>query len=91
MAFSSKCLSCNATRFEIKEIELMGAKWRYYAVQCATCGGVVGTVEFFNAGAKLGDIEKSMEQLTGRVNNIQSSLSSLVNQLNQIVRTLPNQ
>lgn len=44
----SKCLGCGGVRFEIHPIELAGCKWKNYAVQCASCGGVVGTLPYFN-------------------------------------------
>lgn len=45
-----RCIKCDASRFELKLVEPAGASFKYYFVQCASCGGVIGVVEFYNVG-----------------------------------------
>lgn len=49
----SKCIKCGGSRFELQEVEPAGANFKYYFVQCARCGGVVGVVEANNLGAMI--------------------------------------
>jgi predicted nucleic-acid-binding Zn-ribbon protein len=49
----STCVKCDGKRFEVKEASLTGSNFKYYFVQCASCGGVVGVTEFYNIGALL--------------------------------------
>jgi hypothetical protein len=50
---TSTCVKCEGKRFEIKEVSPNGATFKYYFIQCASCGGVVGVTDFYNIGAAL--------------------------------------
>lgn len=55
----SKCASCGAARFEIKELlHVAGTDLRWNALQCASCGAVVGGVDFYSLSAVMGRLEK---------------------------------
>jgi hypothetical protein len=58
----SKCPreTCNSSRFEVKELQVQGANFRLMAIQCASCGSIVGVQEFFNIGARIEDLAKKM-------------------------------
>ena len=43
----SKCPSCSGTRFETTVNEPRGSKVKVVFVQCAGCGTVVGTTDFY--------------------------------------------
>lgn len=49
----SKCIKCDSNSFEISEIKARGSNFKLMAVQCSSCGGVVGIQEFMNIGAML--------------------------------------
>lgn len=49
----STCIKRGHHKFELAHHEPKKAKWKYFLVQCGSCGGVVGAVEFFNVGAIL--------------------------------------
>lgn len=42
--------------FELKE-ENIGNTYKYFLVQCSTCGTVIGILEYFNSGALIKDQE----------------------------------
>ena len=42
----SMCPKCDSTLFELKEGKIEHAKFKYNFIQCATCGVVVGVVDF---------------------------------------------
>ncbi len=49
----STCIKCEGTKFEIKDLAVTGAKFRLFAVQCASCGGVIGLQESHNTAGLL--------------------------------------
>jgi hypothetical protein len=60
MSLSSKCprSDCNSTQFEMKELKVKNSQYRLNAIQCTSCGAVVGVSEWLNLGqalAKIGD------------------------------------
>lgn len=52
MALSS-CPKCGGHRFEMVTKEPSGSKFKVQFIQCASCGCVVGTSEYYNIGALL--------------------------------------
>lgn len=56
----STCVKCGGSRFELKENEPYGSRYKLMFVQCTNCGGVVGAVDFFNTGAELQVIKKHL-------------------------------
>ncbi len=58
---------CNGSGFELKELEVRGAKWKYLAVQCSTCGAVVALQDFVNVGQTLGMIEKKLDAIAKKL------------------------
>ncbi len=60
---TSSCVKCSGTRFELKELNVSGSKFRLMAVQCASCGGVVGVQEAYNAGGLLLDQNKALKKM----------------------------
>jgi len=57
----STCAKCGGTTFELVENEPRGAKFKYFFVQCSSCGVVIGVQEYFNAGAILTKIAKALK------------------------------
>lgn len=50
---TSTCTKCGNTRFEIKESSPQGSNYKIMFVQCSSCGGVVGTTDFYNVPSLL--------------------------------------
>lgn len=59
----STCAACKGSFFEVVEQSPRGSNYKLLFVQCATCGVVVGTHEWINAGATLQTIEKKIDDL----------------------------
>jgi uncharacterized Zn finger protein len=57
---SSTCTKCGSTSFEVKENSPMGSNFRIMFVQCSNCGGVVGTMDYFNIGQLIHDLAKKL-------------------------------
>jgi hypothetical protein len=51
---------CSSTSFEIKELKVRDAVYRMNAVQCSTCGAVVGVRDYQNASVLLDALAKKL-------------------------------
>ena len=47
---ASKCPKCDSLVFEIAPAEISGARFKFWFIQCAKCGAVVGTHEHAHIG-----------------------------------------
>jgi len=72
MAFSS-CPKCGNTFFEVDIKEPSGSNFKLLFVQCSSCGSVVGTMDYYNIGAKINDVISKLDDLTTKVNWLQSN------------------
>lgn len=46
----STCVKCGGHTFEIQENEPIDSRFKFMFIQCASCGGVVGVVDYYNIG-----------------------------------------
>ncbi|MEK3873737.1 MULTISPECIES: hypothetical protein [unclassified Paenibacillus] len=69
----SKCLGCGSTRFEMVENSPSSSAYRLMFVQCASCGGVVGVMDFYNIGAQNEKLKAALKKIA-RANNIHVDL-----------------
>lgn len=60
MALTSTCVKCGGTSFEAKLIEPGGYKFKVTFIQCSSCGGVVGVLDYYNIGQVLKGIAKKL-------------------------------
>ena len=60
---TSRCprSDCTGTVFEGKELAVKNATHRYIAIQCASCGSVIGTESWINPGNALERIAKFLK------------------------------
>lgn len=49
----STCPKCESTIFEIRENSPRNSNFKFIFVQCASCGAVVGAMDYFNIGTML--------------------------------------
>ena len=49
----STCVKCGHHRFEVKEVEPNNSNYKLNFVQCTSCGGVVGVLDYSNIGSLL--------------------------------------
>jgi hypothetical protein len=55
---TSTCIKCGGTTFESREATPRSSPFKLAFVQCASCGGVVGVMDFHNIGEMLKDFAK---------------------------------
>ncbi|CAH1053998.1 hypothetical protein [Paenibacillus pseudetheri] len=61
----SKCLGCGGTRFEMVENSPTGSQYKLMFVQCASCGGVVGVMDYYNVGQQNEKIKEGLKKFAG--------------------------
>ena len=57
---TSTCTKCGGTTFENVDASPRKAIFKLSFVQCASCGGVVGVMDFHNIGEMLKDFAKAL-------------------------------
>ena len=74
MAFS-KCVSCGNGYFEVVEKEPRNSNFKVMFVQCSSCGGVVGVMDFYNIGTIVKNLEKEIENNKSAINTVNHNLA----------------
>lgn len=67
---SSTCPKCNSTSFEVMENTPRDSNYILLFVQCRSCGCVVGTMDYYNIGAKIQGLEKELDTIKRYVASI---------------------
>jgi predicted nucleic-acid-binding Zn-ribbon protein len=57
---TSTCIKCGGHHFETKEADPANSQFKLTFVQCSSCGGVVGVLDFYNIGQELQLIKKRL-------------------------------
>ncbi len=57
---TSNCVKCSSTSFEVVDSSPHNSNFKLQFVQCASCGSVVGVLEYFNIGALLEKLAKKL-------------------------------
>jgi hypothetical protein len=60
---TSTCVKCGNNRFESKENSPKDSPFKVTFVQCASCGGVVGVMDFYNLGALIHEQKKLLQKI----------------------------
>lgn len=89
MAYST-CVKCGSNRFEIRENTPAGSNYKLMFIQCSSCGGVVGVMDYYNIGAKIEELEKRIKNIsTGDSAYLVNSNLDIVNQnVQKVIRLL---
>lgn len=82
MAYS-KCGSCNGTSFEMVEASPRGSRFKLSFIQCASCGVVIGVMDYNNIGADLEGVKKQIKNLQAVTSNIDHNLAVLSQRINR--------
>ena len=64
----SKCGHCDSTSFEIKEVEPRGSKYKFYFVQCASCGVPVNSMEYISNNHLLDKLSRAIKRIAATLN-----------------------
>jgi hypothetical protein len=56
----SRCIKCDNSSFEIVENTPHRSVFKLMFVQCTSCGGVVGVLDFYNIGERLTELARKL-------------------------------
>jgi len=84
---SSQCPKCANRFFEIATNSPRGGNFKLGFVQCTQCGSVVGTMDYYNIGKLINDLEKKIDN-KGRTSVSNSTISKNLHTINQNVASL---
>lgn len=65
---SSSCPKCGNHTFEVQQVEPIRSAYKLMFVQCTSCGGVIGVLDFFNIGAKLTKQDEALKKIARALN-----------------------
>ena len=74
----SKCPRCDAHSFEFKEAKPTDSIYQIIFVQCASCGTVVGTMPYHDAGILSKDNQHKLTQMSLQLDRIETCLQQLI-------------
>jgi hypothetical protein len=57
---TSTCIKCGGTAFESVVQSPRGANFKVTFIQCASCGGVVGVMDYYNIGQDIHDLAREL-------------------------------
>lgn len=80
MAFST-CPKCTSTSFEVKEAEPRNSSYKMIFVQCSSCGAVVGTMPYYDAGILAKDNQAELTKVKQQLTQVEYSLSQIAQAL----------
>ena len=64
---ASSCMKCGTHSFEMVECEPRKSNYKLNFVQCTSCGGVVGVMDYLNVGADLRRLSAAVKQIANTV------------------------
>ena len=64
---SSSCPKCGNHTFEMQVVEPHGSNYKLNFVQCASCGAVVGVLDYFNVGARLAKQDEALKKIAQKI------------------------
>lgn len=77
----STCVKCGGHNFEAKEVSPTGAKYKQIFIQCSSCGVPVGVTGYYDAGAKLVNLEKASDSAKRSLDDLGYRLSRIEQKL----------
>ena len=57
----SKCTKCDNTNFEVKIVDPAESNFKFNFVQCTSCGGVVGVLDYWNIGELIHQLAEQLK------------------------------
>jgi predicted nucleic-acid-binding Zn-ribbon protein len=70
--FGTKCPKCGGGSFKLQEVDVQGAAYKMYAVQCTGCTSPIGVTEYYDSGSLLKKQEKVIAGMQQQLSNIEA-------------------
>lgn len=77
----SRCMKCDSQFFEAKEQSPIGSKFKLIFIQCSSCGGVVGTMNYFDAGILANENKAEIANIKSQLSGIDNNIRNLANRM----------
>lgn len=87
LAFST-CVKCGGSFFEIVEKEPIKSNYKLIFVQCSTCGGVVGVLDYLNIGHRTQILEEQIEKISDKLDTGLTLLNDNLNVINRNIKKI---
>ena len=84
----SKCPKCDGHSFAIQENSPANSRYKIYMVQCASCGCVVGTKDYYDAGVMLVEQKEVLKGLGDAVSHCLSRINALEYELRRLATSV---
>ncbi len=78
---TSKCGLCNSFRFELKEVSPNDSRFKFYFIQCASCGNPVGVTDYYNIHDTIKVTDSKIQGLERKINDLDYLLRQVVSRL----------
>jgi predicted nucleic-acid-binding Zn-ribbon protein len=62
-----KCVRCGGMKFEHAYIMPANSRFKYTAIVCSECGGVIGLAEFYNLGELMARQNQAIKSIATRM------------------------
>jgi hypothetical protein len=79
----SNCAKCGGMQFKLVEQSPQDSRFKVFFVQCSACNVPIGVMDYNNASVMLENIDK-------KILDIESNLSSRLNNIEYVLRQLAN-
>jgi predicted nucleic-acid-binding Zn-ribbon protein len=73
----STCGKCGSYSFELSEVSASGAAFKYYFIQCSSCGAPAAAVEYNNTSQGIENLENHLKRIEGMLETINSNIIRL--------------
>lgn len=61
------CVKCGNSTFVLEYLTPKGARFKYSAIVCSSCGGVAGLAEFYNIGEQIVQQNKAIKSIASKI------------------------
>lgn len=75
------CPRCDNSSYRLQELQVTGARYKYYSIQCSSCHAPIGVMDWDNIGAALGELDEKVDSLSAKVDAIESALNQISRRL----------
>jgi len=88
MPYYSKCPKCDHPYFEVTTNKPKNSNYELLFVRCSSCGCIVGTMDYYNIGARLNELEKKIDKLSTNNDVCLNTVNQNLNIVNQNIANL---
>ncbi len=77
----SKCGNCGNFSFSLEEVSPNKSNFKFYFIQCSSCGVPVGVVDYNHTGSLIHKLEKKLDYLSNAVETVDQKIQIIARKL----------